>query len=375
MKIAVFTTYFAPEVNGLTRYIEGLYGALLRQHPEISIDVYTFDTQKTGVFEERIEGFNVYRAECATLLGGTYALPTPQGCRRLWRAFKSTDYALVNTHTRFFLSTLLGLIFAGRRRVGTMHTEHGSGFVAHENSFIRLAAYGYDLTLGAYSLRRANGILAVSESVAQFIERFSGRKAVVISNGIDVSFWRADSEKRSRESARARYRIGPGEAGIVFAGRLIAAKGCQDLLLALRDVRSFRWRLCIAGDGPYRMALERIAEQSGIAQSVSFLGALPKEEVRELFRAADIFVNPSLSAEGLPTTLLEASAVGCTCLSSDAGGSKDVLPEACLYPAGDKRALQGALEHYATIPKTDVSQYDWDLIAKKFFRILEDVQH
>ena len=368
MRIAVFTTYFAPEVNGLTRYIEGLYGALLRKHPEITVDVYTFDTQKTGILKERRGVFTVYRAECVTMLGGTYAFPAPKGYRRLRRVFHSKTYDIVNTHTRFFVSTFIGALLAKKRGVTLVHTEHGSGFVQHENVMVRLLAFCYDMTLGVFSVRRADAVCAVSESVARFVRRFGAKKIEVVSNGIDIPFWRRETD---RKSARVRYGITDGETCIAFVGRLIAAKGCQDLLSALQVFSNYPWRLLVAGDGPYRKKLEEFADRYGVSQNVSFLGALSKGEVRELFHVADIFVNPSRAAEGLPTTLLEATAAGCLCISSDTGGSKDVLPKACLYRVGDVDDLRMLLKEYRSLPWADVSGFGWDAIAEKFFRVLE----
>ena len=94
--------------------------------------------------------------------------------------------------------------------------------------------------------------------------------------------------------------------------RIIERKGLQDVIPCLNTIesrtgRSVRWT--IAGSGPYREELERIAEEYDAADKIVFAGHKEGEALAQLYRSADIFVFPSLR-EGMPNAVLEAMASG-----------------------------------------------------------------
>ena len=104
----------------------------------------------------------------------------------------------------------------------------------------------------------------------------------------------------------------------------------------------------IAGDGPDRDALERHAQDVGVADRVSFLGAQPRRRVVELFHAADASILSS-SWENFPHTVVEALAVGTPVLAMEAGGVGEVVRDGVnglLVPAGDTAALGAAIRRY-----------------------------
>ena len=125
---------------------------------------------------------------------------------------------------------------------------------------------------------------------------------------------------------------------LVFAGRLTEQKSLE---LAIEAARRAGVRLVIAGDGPARARLER----SGGA---TFLGARPREEVLELFRAADASILSS-SWENFPHGVVESLAAGTPVIASDVGGVAEVVADGdngLLVPAGSVDALAAAIERF-----------------------------
>lgn len=80
----------------------------------------------------------------------------------------------------------------------------------------------------------------------------------------------------------------------------------------------------VAGDGDDRPRLEALAASEGVAEHVRFLGEVPRAELPDLYRAADLFVMPS-TGEGFGIVFLEAMACGTPALGLDAGGAADAL--------------------------------------------------
>lgn len=97
---------------------------------------------------------------------------------------------------------------------------------------------------------------------------------------------------------------------VLCVGRLVPDKG-QALLVeavALLGAGGRDVRLTLVGDGPDREALTRLAHQLGVAERVTFAGAVGQDRIREHYAAADVFCLPSF-AEGVPVVLMEAMAM------------------------------------------------------------------
>ena len=111
--------------------------------------------------------------------------------------------------------------------------------------------------------------------------------------------------------------------------------------------------LVIIGDGPERAALEGLAAELGIASSVRFLGALPREAALRELAASDLLVFPSLWYEQFAITPLEAMALGVPVLVSDVARSGTVIENGVsgrLFPSGDPTALAASLRDLLSDP-------------------------
>lgn len=108
-------------------------------------------------------------------------------------------------------------------------------------------------------------------------------------------------------------------------------------------------RMTVAGSGPERSALERLAGELGIAPRVRFTGRLDNAELPSLYREATIALNPS-RADNMPISLLEALASAVPIVSTDVGGVPHLVHNgvsALLVPPGDAAAMADALQKLA----------------------------
>ena len=102
---------------------------------------------------------------------------------------------------------------------------------------------------------------------------------------------------------------------VLFVGRLVAYKGVDVLLRAMRDVRA---RAVIVGDGPLRNELTALAAELDIADRVHFAGNAPADELTALYNACDLFVLPSVTrAEAFGMVQIEAMSCGKPVISTD----------------------------------------------------------
>jgi len=192
--------------------------------------------------------------------------------------------------------------------------------------------------------RLATHVTAVSEEVAgSSVELGVPRgRITVIENGVDVG--RFDGLSRRPEEA--------GFAPLPDGERLIGSVAClaprKDLgtlleALALLAGRGIPFRAAIAGDGPERAALERLANERGLGSRVAFLGE--RSDVDRLLPAFDVFALSSRE-EGIPNALLEAMAAARPAVVTRVGGNAEVLEDGrtgWLVPPRDPAALAAAL--------------------------------
>ena len=135
---------------------------------------------------------------------------------------------------------------------------------------------------------------------------------------------------------------------IAFAGRLVREKGLGILLRAMQSVPDARLR--IAGDGPLRARLERLAFDLGIMSRTSFLGELLDQELVDLFAASTVVCVPSVWVEAFGYAAAEAMALGRPVVGLPTGALPELLAEGRGFLADDSTppalaaALRTALE-------------------------------
>jgi glycosyltransferase involved in cell wall biosynthesis len=146
----------------------------------------------------------------------------------------------------------------------------------------------------------------------------------------------------------------PAGPYLFTACRLVEQKGIDVLLRAFAQARESLGgrRLVIAGEGPERERLGRLAAELGLAREVAFTGAVGRRRLAELMRGADAFAFPSRQ-EAFGIALLEAMAAGTPAVASAVGGIPEFARDgenALLVPPDDPQRLAAALSRLAAEP-------------------------
>jgi len=120
----------------------------------------------------------------------------------------------------------------------------------------------------------------------------------------------------------------------IAVGRFTAKKSPDLTLRAFAEVRRVHPAVVLRmiGDGPLLEQCRRLADDLGIGDAVTFLGAQPPSVVREEMRQARCFVQHSVEAasgdsEGTPVAVIEAGATGLPVISTRHAGIPDVVIE------------------------------------------------
>jgi phosphatidyl-myo-inositol dimannoside synthase len=197
--------------------------------------------------------------------------------------------------------------------------------------------------LAAFAAHRADASIAVSAYTAGLVAATGAKPArlEVIGNGTDVP---SQTEPLLLERPT-----------IVTVARIEERyKGHDAMLralpLVLAKVPDAQW--VVIGEGSLRAGLEALAQSSGVAGSVRFLGAVSDEERNVWLRRANVLAMPSrlpaggFAGEGFGIAYLEAGAYGKPVVAGNVGGALDAVIDGetgLLVDPRDTGALSQAL--------------------------------
>jgi glycosyltransferase involved in cell wall biosynthesis len=144
-------------------------------------------------------------------------------------------------------------------------------------------------------------------------------KLRLLYNDIDVSRFRPTDTTRTG-----------GPVTVLFVHRFSPVRQTSLYMPAIIDclnvaaLEGIAVELQLIGDGPDRKVLEDAAGKAHDGVNVRFLGAQPNVELPSWYQQADIFIMPTYR-EGFPRVVVEAMASGVPIVTTDAGGTRDVL--------------------------------------------------
>ncbi|MET9934124.1 MULTISPECIES: glycosyltransferase family 4 protein [unclassified Streptomyces] len=319
-KTLIVTNDFPPRPGGIQAF---LHNMALRLDPE-RVVVYASTWKRGREGAEATAAFDAEQPFTVVRDRTTMLLPTPRVTARATALLREHGCASV----WFGAAAPLGLMAPALRRAGARRlvaTTHG-----HEAGWAQLPAArqllrrigeGTDTItyLGEYTRSRIAPALAPA----------AAGRMVQLPPGVDEKTFHPGS---GGDAVRARLGLSDRPV-VVCVSRLVPRKGQDTLIRALPDIlrRVPDAVLLIVGGGPYEKDLRRLADETGVAGSVRFTGAVPWAELPAHYGAGDVFAMPcrtrrgGLDVEGLGIVYLEASATGLPVVAGDSGGAPDAV--------------------------------------------------
>lgn len=294
-------------------------------------------------YASRLDGgrFKVYVASCvddgelldafsktsATLFVGA---KSRQGSRlAIWRELKKyiADKKPDIIHTHLFSADIVGYFLKKAfPHIYWISTQHN---VEYNRPYIYRMIW-------EYVLKKADRVIAVSPAVADFakeIFHILEDRLEMIQNGIDIARWK-DIDGTSL------FYTTPYQLACI--GRLEEQKGHRFLLLALGELKKYKWELHLFGDGSLRKHLSLLADKLSIGDRVHFHGNV--DDLPERMKHIDLVIQPSLW-EGMSLTVMEAMTAGRPVLASEQSAEGIIVAGDTGYvvPARDKDMLRKEL--------------------------------
>ncbi|WP_318495751.1 glycosyltransferase [Photobacterium leiognathi] len=168
---------------------------------------------------------------------------------------------------------------------------------------------------------RINGISCVADAVTQSVREkayISQETIQTIYKGHDLEWYVA--KKASREILG----LLDSDIVVICVANARKSKGVHVLLGAMKNLASIsNLHLVLVGRDMETEENTQLVQQSGMSERIHFLGY--RKDVPELMAMADIQVQPSISGEGLPKTIIEAMAMSKPSIVTTTGGSKELV--------------------------------------------------
>lgn len=145
-------------------------------------------------------------------------------------------------------------------------------------------------------------------------------------NGLDLLSQNYSFSKEEKEKLRSSMGIHPNETMLLTVSRLQDWKRVDRAVVALGEVvkENPNFKLVIAGDGPEKEKLMKLAQSLKLSDNIKFLGAVPHDKVYDYMSSADIFLSLyDMSNVGNP--LLEALTLGKCVVTLDVGDTNKVI--------------------------------------------------
>jgi glycosyltransferase involved in cell wall biosynthesis len=273
------------------------------------------------------DGFPVHKVAASNVLEDRIRLPYPLFSPRLFSVMShlARDVDVVTAHTHTFMSTIAAARAA---------REHSKPFVLIQNNPyidyrfpLNLVQQTADATIARYTVGAADELVAISEFTAEYVRRLAPTRPVTVMHlGTDVERFSPVSAA-TRSDIRTRLGL-PADAFVALTVRRLFFRNGLDTLLdaadRLRDRRNLH--IVIGGHGPERNEIERRIERSGLA-NVHLVGFIPDADLPDYYRAADVFVLPTRTAEGFGLVLMEAAASGVPSIATDSGAPREIVDD------------------------------------------------
>jgi teichuronic acid biosynthesis glycosyltransferase TuaC len=305
----------------------GIEKVSYEQSSRLTESGYKFDvlTSKVkGQIEHPAKSIRVFAysgLKLAERFGVPYPILTLKAYKQFAQVIKKCD--LVHAHGHVYMSSYLAAKLANKYKKPFIVTQHNTWI--DYKSWLNIMENLNDLTIGKSVLKLADRILTVSKETMKYVLRLGADKAKtsVMYNGVDTHCFRTAKKGASKEKLGL-----PKNRKIVFSVRRLVYKNGLDTLIesvALVTQDNPDVLFVIAGKGPSKKLIENHIKELGIEDNVKLTGFVPDELLPVYYNAADYFVLPSASGEGLPLVLFEAMACGLPVIATAVGGTPEIV--------------------------------------------------
>jgi glycosyltransferase involved in cell wall biosynthesis len=380
-RLCIVTHTFLPHVGGIERVVYEQSKRLMKKQYELMVLTHRNYTPSQYSYD----GINVRCYDALNIgfrLGIPYPIPNVTSYKPFLEAVKSSS--IIHAHGHPYLSSLIAAKLAKRYKKPFVLTQHNT-FIDYNGIWDYVEKVN-DLAVGKQNLKAADKIIVISNATKNYVLRLGAEeeKVEVIYNGVDLDRFKPIAAA----GAKVRKKLGIATDAVVAATvrRLVFKNGIDTLLESARITVQKNPNLVylVIGKGPDFNDVKAKVLQLGIEKNFVLAGFVSDKDLPSYYNAADFFVLPSKSGEGLPLVALEAMACGLPLVATDVGGIKEVMISGycrVVRPNDPKAMAEASLEFACmnlealrgNLRKVMSEKYSWDVNVGKLAKVYEEI--
>ncbi|HLI46658.1 MAG TPA: glycosyltransferase family 4 protein [Geobacterales bacterium] len=384
MKILHLTWEYPPRiVGGLARHVYYLSKELSKLGNEVLVITLEFPNV---VIEEYKDNLHIYRVkvELASydFLTWCYAF-NHFFEKKIGMVAKEVD--LIHAHDWLVaISAISAKYLLGKPLVSTIHSLE-IGRVGSLSNPLSVVIDNIEWWLTYES----KNVITTSEFMKrQLIEHFKlpGEKITVISNGIE---FREFDYMINKAEIRAMHGLPIENKLVGFIGRITEQKGVRYFIEAVPKIlnKYGNVNFVVVGDGWQIDEMKELAKKLGIDWAVKFMGYLPDESLKNILKALDVLVIPSVY-EPFGIIALEGMSAGVPLVASSVGGLDEILEnevDGLKVPPRNPDAIADAVfkllideslrNRLVENARRKAIKFSWEEIAKRTMDVYEKVKN
>lgn len=324
MRILITSPVFPPDLGGPAVYVPSAARFFVDRGHEVGVLAFCSEREVTG-----------YPFEVKTISRGNLLWRYIKAFWFVFREAKKYDVVYVQEHIALF--HVLGAWCARRPVVirimvdGAWEISHRFGLIGDDDiNLFETKEYGFKVklirALQLFWWNRVHRIIACSDFLRWIpIKRYgiAETKCLRVHNAYNGP--KVEDITQTPAEARAELGLEAEPRYVLTICRLVVWKGVDYIMHALKDLPS-DVKLLVAGDGEMQDEWERLRDELGLADRVTFLGNVPHAQIPLYIRAADLFVLNS-EYEGLSHTLLEVASLGTPIVCTGVCGNPEVVED------------------------------------------------
>jgi glycosyltransferase involved in cell wall biosynthesis len=183
--------------------------------------------------------------------------------------------------------------------------------------------YRYDPTAYLTHLHpRVDGIISQANAVRDYLRLQTWRKIKIetVYKGQDISWFKGEKADMSE------FGIGSDDFVVTCAANIRPSKGVDVLLTAIKQLTDLeRLHLIIAGRDTDSKQFQSLIADSPMRNRIHLLG--PRDDIVKIMAASNLYVQPSISGEGLSKAVPEAMGCNVPAIVTESGGVKELIEE------------------------------------------------
>jgi glycosyltransferase involved in cell wall biosynthesis len=380
-KLCVVTHTFLPHVGGIERVVYEQGKRLLQKQFDLMVltnrigtaKQYSYDGIKVQCYDSLSIGFR---------LGIPYPIPNVTSYKIFLESVQSSD--LIHVHGHPYLSSFIAAKIAKKYSKPLVLTQHNT-FIEYDNVWDTVEKVN-DLVIGKEVLKEADKIIVVSNATMNYVLSLGAnpKKIKVLHNGVDLN--RFKPLTGIKDEIREKLGISKNATVAITVRRLVYKNGIDTLIESAEIAIKKNPRLVflVIGAGPDFGEVKAKIRQFGIEKNLRLTGFVSDADLPFYYNAADFFVLPSKSGEGLPLVALEAMACGLPVIATNVGGISEIVTKdygKVVQPDNPVSLAEAIVEFshgellaFKKDLRTMIEQkYSWDKNVEKLAEIYEEL--